>query len=120
MYDIDIIYSYHFEDRGNAIIEGVPVAVTILIEEVHVLHPNLWALLEENSLLVDLLSQYPLANSLLPILEVITAEVEEAVIAIACLARNSMVDGFDLNVCLQMSILLVELPQENIAAALGC
>lgn len=69
---------------------------------------------------MDLFSQDPLADSLLPVLEVIAAEIEEAIIGAACLAGDGMVDGLDVDMYLQMQILLAELSQEDIAAALSC
>ncbi len=68
---------------------------------------------------MNLLPQYLLAYPLLPILKVITTEVKEAVIGVASLAGDGMVDGFDIDMSLQMQILLAELPQEDIGAVFG-
>jgi hypothetical protein len=69
---------------------------------------------------VEFLPDDLLADVVLAVLVVETAViVEVAVVLVAGLAAHRVVDRLDSHVRLQLRVFLLELPQENVGAALG-
>lgn len=91
---IDIIHIHLLHDSLGALVYTVPVAITILIEQIHILEPLLRPPLVEYSHLMQFLSDNFLSHVILPILIVEAAILMEIAVGLAAwLTTHSMVNG---------------------------
>jgi hypothetical protein len=103
------------------LVKAIPISVTVLIKQIHILEPLIDSSLIEYSNLVELFSNYLLPNIPLPVLIVkSTVAVEIAILFMAIGTVGGLINRLNGQIAFQLSVLLFELPQENICASLGC
>lgn len=108
---VDIIHVHFLQDGLGALIDTIPVTITILIEQVHILEPLLRPPLVEDSHLMQFLPNDFLPHVILPILIVKTAIlVEVAVILVTWLTTHRVVDGLQDDAWFQLDILCLKFP----------